>query len=464
MVDILKQKNRKTSDYLTLFGAVLRFSVPLMLTNLLQLLYNTADAVVVGRVAGSNSLAAVGATSSIIVLLVTLFAGISVGANYLVARYFGAQDHAAISETVHCAAFLSLILGIAAGVVGFALSEPMLRLTSTPQNIQPLAALYLKIYFLGVPALVVFNFGGAILRAVGDTRYPLVIMIVSGTLNVALNLLLVISFHLDVAGVAIATSISQCVAAYMVARRLMRTQESYRLVPGSIRFYRDKAGEMMRVGISTGIQGIIFSIANVMVQSVVKAFGAAAVAGNAAASSLESFVYVIQNAFYQAAITFTSRSVGAKRYEHIPKIFRVCLAYSFGVGVALCALLWFNQQAFLKIYIKPDDLAFGAVMLVGITRVRIISRFQWLGGLMETACGSIRGLGKAVSPTVVTLIGACALRIFWIYFAFARYGTLESLYIVYPVSWTVTFLAQAILLKIYERQAPYCLGRGTAQA
>lgn len=461
-MEALKQKKRDWPDYKILFGAVLRFSVPLMLTNLLQLLYNTADSVVVGRVAGSNSLAAVGSTNSIIVLLVTLFAGISVGANYLVAHYYGAEDRAAIHETVHCAALLSLILGVAAGAVGFLLSEPLLKLTNTPADIQHLASIYLKIYFLGVPALVVFNFGGAILRAVGDTRYPLLIMIISGTLNVGLNLLLVIVFRLDVAGVAIATSFSQFVAAAMVAWRLIRTPESYRLIPSKIRFYRNKAAEMMRVGISAGIQGIIFSISNVMVQSVINVFGAAAVAGNAAATSLESFVYMIQNAFYQAAITFTSQSVGARRYERIMRVFRVCVACSFTIGVVLCVLLWFNQNALLRIYIKPDDLAFDAVMLVGVTRVLMVSRYQWIGGLMETATGSIRGIGKAVAPTVVTLIGACALRIFWIYFAFARFGTLSSLYVVYPVSWAVTFLTQVVLLHIYRRKPPYCLSRDAA--
>lgn len=433
-----------------------------MLTNLLQLLYNTADAVVVGRVAGSNALAAVGSTSSIIILLVTLFSGISVGANYLVARHYGADDNKAIFETVHCAAFLSLILGVTAGVVGYLLSMPVLRLTNTPADIQDLAAMYLRIYFIGVPALVVFNFGAAILRAVGETRYPLLIMIVSGTLNVGLNLILVIYFRLGVAGVAIATSFSQLVSAVMVTVRLIRTRECYRLIPKSIRFYGDKAAVMMRVGISAGIQGIVFSIANVMVQSVVNTFGAAAVAGNSAATSLEGFIYTIQNAFYQAAITYTSQSVGAKLYQNISKVFRVCIAYAFGFGIFFCALLWFNQTALLGIYIKPDDLAFDAVMLVGITRIRIISRFQWLGGLMETACGSIRGLGKALSPTLVTLIGACALRIFWIYFAYAHYGTLASLYVVYPVSWAATFLAQVLLLRIYQKQPPYCVSKGVS--
>ena len=450
----MKHSSEKFSSYKALGVTILRFSVPLMLTNLLQLLYNTADAVVVGRIAGSNALAAVGSTNSIIILLVTLFSGISVGANYLVARYYGADDHKAISETVHCAALLSLILGVVAGVVGYIFCTPILRLTNTPPEIQALAATYLRIYFVGVPALVVFNFGAAILRAVGDTRYPLLIMIISGTLNVVLNLVLVIYAHLDVAGVAIATSLSQLVSAVMVTYRLIRTRESYRLIPKAIRFYGDKAAAMMRVGISAGIQGIIFSVANVMVQSVVNTFGAAAVAGTVAATSLESFIYTIQNAFYQAAITYTSQSVGAKLYQNVTKVYRICLTYSFAFGVVFCALLWLNRTALLGIYIKPDDLAFDAVMLVGITRLKIISRFQWIGGLMETACGSIRGLGKALSPTLVTLIGACALRILWIYFAYAHYGTLASLYVVYPVSWAATFLVQALLLQIYKKQLP----------
>ena len=450
----------KPSEYPELFRTIIRFSVPLMLANILQLVYNTADTVVVGRFSGSNSLAAVGSTTSIIFLLITLFSGIAIGANYLVAHHYGAEDASAVSETVHCAALLSVILGIAAGATGFFLSVPLLELTSTPSDVLALASIYLKIYFLGVPALVVYNFGSAILRAVGDTRYPLFIMIISGTLNVGLNLLLVIVFHLDVAGVAIATSVSELVSAVMVTLRLCRARDCYRLTLRKIRYYPDKAFGMLRIGIAAGLQGIVFSISNVLIQSVVNTFGAAAVAGNSAASSLEGFIYTAQNSFYQAAVTYTSQSVGAKRYDRITKIFRVCLSSSLMLGLALCALLYVFQDAFLRIYIKPGDFAFDAVMLVGVTRILMVSRFQWLGGMMEVACGSIRGMGKALSPTLVTLIGACGLRILWVYFAYAFFGTLSSLYVVYPVSWAVTFVAQLVLLQVYRKRPPFALERG----
>ena len=274
----VKQITLSQPDHLRLFRSIVRFSIPLMLTGLLQLAYNTADSVVVGRYAGSTSLAAVGATTSIVFLLVTLFNGVSIGANYLTARYYGAGDREAISQTVHCAAVLSVILGLLAGVVGFFFSTPLLELAGAPADVLPLSSLYLKIYFLGIPAMVVYNFGSAILRAVGDTLYPLVFMIVSGALNVGLNLLFVIVFQLDVAGVAIATAVSQLLSAVLVAIRLCTIDSICRLDLRKVRFYPDKALLMLKIGLSAGIQGIIFSIANVMIQSAVNSFGSAVIA------------------------------------------------------------------------------------------------------------------------------------------------------------------------------------------
>lgn len=424
----MKQITYSQPDQSPLFRPILRFSIPLMLTGLLQLAYNTADSVVVGRYAGSTSLAAVGATTSIIFLLVTLFNGVSIGTNYLTARYYGAGDQEAISQTVHCSAVLSVILGLMAGVVGILFSTPLLELAGAPMDVLPLSSLYLKIYFLGIPALVAYNFGSAILRAVGDTLYPLIFMIVSGAMNVGLNLLFVIVFHLGVAGVAIATSVSQLLSAVLVIIRLCTINSICRLDLRKIRLYPDKAALMLKIGLSAGIQGIIFSIANVMIQSAVNSFGSAVIAGNSAASGLENFIHTAQNTFYQATITFTSQSLGAKRPRQAVQVFWICMGLTVGLGLVMCVLLRLFQPQLLGIYVKPADDAYEAVMAAGVTRVLAISQFQWIGGMMETACGSIRGLGKTINPTVTTLIGACGLRVIWLYTIFKAVGTIESLY------------------------------------
>lgn len=436
----------------SLFLPILRFSIPLMLTSILQLVYNAADSVIVGRYAGSNSLAAVGSTTSLIFLLVTLFTGVAVGANYLAANYYGAQDQEGLSQTVHCAAILSLLLGVLASAVGLCLSGPLLRLMHTDPAVLPLATLYLRIYFIGVPAMVVYNFGSAILRAVGDTTYPLLFMLVSGTANVALNLFLVVVFHLDVAGVAIATSVSQLLSAILVTVRLCTIESPCRLHLRQVRFHSGKAVRMMKIGLSAGLQGTVFSIANVMVQSQINTFGSAVMAGNSAASSLEGFIHVAQNAFYQAAITFTSQSLGARNFRQARQVFRVCITLTLGLGLVLCGLLMCFHTQLLGIYVKSTDAAYEAVMAAGMVRVMAISRFQWVGGLMETACGALRGMGKSLNPTITTLAGACLLRVVWIYTVFAYFGTVQSLYWSYPVSWVLTFAAHCLFLFWYRRQ------------
>ena len=286
-----------------LLPAILRFSIPLMLTGILQLAYNTADSIIVGRYAGHASLAAVGSTTSIIFLIITLFNGVSIGANYMAARDFGAQDDNGLFRTVHCAAFLSVILGLLACVCGLLLSTPLLRWADAPEDVLPLSVLYLRIYFLGVPALVVYNFGSALLRAVGDTFYPLLFMIVSGALNVALNLLLVVVIPLDVAGVAIATSVSQLLSAVLVTVRLCTFRGPCRLDLRKIRLYPDRTGQMLRLGFSAGLQGVIFSAANVMIQSAINSFGSVVMAGSSAASGIENFVHTALNTFYQSVTT-----------------------------------------------------------------------------------------------------------------------------------------------------------------
>ena len=413
-----------------LFPAILRFSIPLMLTGILQLAYNTADSIIVGRYAGHASLAAVGSTTSIIFLIITLFNGVSIGANYMAARDFGAQDDRGLFRTVHCAALLSVILGLLACVCGLLLSTPLLRWADAPEDVLPLSVLYLRIYFLGVPALVVYNFGSALLRAVGDTFYPLLFMIVSGALNVALNLLLVVVIPLDVAGVAIATSVSQLLSAVLVTVRLCTFRGPCRLELRKIRLYPDRTGQMLRLGFSAGLQGVLFS----------------------AASGIENFIHTALNTFYQSAITFTGQSIGASDPRRAVRVFRINLALTTGLGIVLCALAQIFQAPLLGLYVQSTDPAYDAVIAAGVVRVLALSRFQWVGGLMETACGTLRGLGHSMNPTVTTLIGACLLRVVWRYTVFEAVGTVESMYWSYPVSWLLTFLIHLIYLERDRRR------------
>ena len=304
----------------------------------------------------------------------------------------------------------------------------------------------------GTYHMVVYNFGSSLLRAVGDTVRPLLFMVISGALNVGLNLLFVVGFGMDVAGVAIATSLSQTVSAILVTVRLCTCRDLCRLDLRRIRLYPDKAAVMLKVGLSAGLQGIIFSAANVMIQSAVNSFGAAVIAGNTAATGLENFIHTAQNTFYQAAITFTGQSLGARKPRQAIQVFWICMGLTVGLGLVLCILLRLFQNQLLGLYIKPTDESYAAVMAAGVTRVLAVSQFQWVGGMMETACGSLRGLGRSLNPTVTTLIGACGLRVVWLYTVFAAVGTIESLYWSYPVSWLLTLAVHCLFLLIYLRR------------
>ena len=429
-----------------LLPAILRFSIPLMLTGILQLAYNTADSIIVGRYAGHASLAAVGSTTSIIFLIITLFNGVSIGANYMAARDFGAQDDRGLFRTVHCAALLSVILGLLACVCGLLLSTPLLRWADAPEDVLPLSVLYLRIYFLGVPALVVYNFGSALLRAVGDTFYPLLFMIVSGALNVALNLLLVVVIPLDVAGVAIATSASQLLSAVLVTVRLCTFRGPCRLNLRKIRLYPDRTGQMLRLGFSAGLQGVIFSASNVMIQSAINSFGSVVMAGSSAASGIENFIHTALNTFYQSAITFTGQSMGASDPRRAVRVFRINLALTTGLGIVLCALAQIFQIPLLGLYVQSTDPAYDPLEPAEGQNP------DHTGGLMETACGTLRGLGHSMNPTVTTLIGACLLRVVWRYTVFEAVGTVESMYWSYPVSWLLTFLIHLIYLERDRRR------------
>ena len=424
-----------------LLSKVIQFAIPLALSSMLQLLFNAADVIVVGQFAGSTALAAVGSTGALVNLLVNVFMGVSIGANVMVARARGAGDFKAVHETVHCAMLISVILGAIVAVLGFCVSGFALTLMGSPADVKPLATLYLKIYFLGMPANLVYNFGAAILRAIGDTKRPLYILTAAGVANVLLNLVLVIVFHMGVAGVAIATVFSQCISAVLVVLCLLNADGAYKLYPADLRIHKDKLIGMVRIGLPAGIQGSLFSISNVIIQSTVNSFGSIVVAGNAAAANLEGFVYVCMNSLYQSAITFTSQNLGAGKFDRIRHTFRVCTLMVMVVGAVLGIGLFLAGPWLLNIYASGTPEEIEEIIRFGMIRLSYVSFTYMICGMMDVSCGALRGLGKGMVPMAVSLLGACAFRILWVYTVFAANPTLPTLYVSYPVSWAITWVA-----------------------
>lgn len=436
-----------------LLGKILLFTLPLILSGILQLLFNAADVVVVGRFAGNEALAAVGATGSLTNLLVNLFIGLSVGVNVLVARYYGGKQEQEVGETVHTSIIVSVVGGIFLAILGFVAARPLLLLMDTPENVIGHSVLYMRIYFLGMPVMLLFNFGSAVLRAIGDTRRPLLYLVIAGVINVCLNLWFVIGFQMGVAGVALATVISQCVSAGLIIRCLMQSEGCFKLSFDRLHMNWDKFGRIARIGLPAGIQGSLFSISNVLIQSSVNSFGAIAMAGNTAGSNVEGFVYTSMNAVHQTAVSFTGQNLGGKRLDRINKILIECLIIVTVIGVVMGngAVLFGNQ--ILGLYSSDRE-----VIAYGLQRMQVICTFYCFCGIMDVCVGSIRGLGYAVMPMIVSLMGACVFRIIWIYTVFQWDRTLNTLYISYPVSWTLTAIAHVICFFIVRRQVERKMG------
>lgn len=431
-----------------LLKKIVVYSLPLILTGVLQLLYNAADIVVVGRYAGSTALAAVGSTTSLINLVVNLFMGLSVGTSVAVARSYGAKALTDVSETVHTSIALSLIVGALVGAFGFFASRAMLVWMGSPAEVLEQSALYLRIFFLGLPGATVYNFGAATLRAVGNTRQPLYYLSIAGVLNVALNLLLVIRFRLGVAGVAIATVFSQYVSAALIVACLMRTEGCLQLRLRSLRLHGDKLRDILRMGLPAGLQSTVFSIANVLIQSSINSFGATAMAANAASNNLEGFVHTSMNAISQAALAFTGQNVGARAYPRIRKVVRICSAVVVVVSGVIGLALTTWSGSLLRVYLPADPEA----VALAAQRLVIICSTCALMGLLDVLVSSMRGMGSSFAPMLVVLLGACVLRIAWLYTVFARWRTLPVLYWSYPVSWIVTFAVElALYFTVYNR-------------
>lgn len=425
---------------------ILQFSIPLMLSGILQLLFNAADIIVVGQFTGSAAMAAVGSTSSLNNLIINIFIGLSLGSSVLMARYYGAKDTEDIHQLVHTSIMLSLISGAGLIVIGTALARPLLELMGTPHDVIDQAVLYMRIIFLGMPALMTYNFGAGILRAIGDTKRPLAFLFVAGVVNVILNLFFVIVFGLGVAGVAIATIISQYISAVLVLRCLMKDDAPYRLEIRKLRMHRRMLMQIIRVGLPAGIQSAVFNISNVLIQSSINSFGSIAVAGNTAATNIEGFVTTSMNAIYQASTSFTSQNVGAGNKERIVPVLLSCLSIVAILGAALGWLAFLGGRFLLGIYSSDPE-----VIAYGMNRMSVLCTTYFLCGMMDTTCGSIRGLGYSIAPTIVSLAGACGLRVLWIYTIFRLDRSLYTLYISYPISWAITFSAHIICFIVFFR-------------
>ncbi len=435
-----------------LLQGIISYTIPIILTSLLQLLFHAADLVVVGRFCGSVSVAAVGATGSITNLMVNFFIGLSVGASVSVAYGLGSREDTMVSHAVHTALPTALVSGVFLTVLGVLYSETFLRMMGTPENVLSLSAVYMKIYFAGITFTMVYNFCAAILRAAGDTKSPLIFLTIAGIINVVLNLIFVIGFHMNVAGVALATTISQAFSAVMVVRALMQRTDACHLDLKKMRFHKMQLIKMLRVGLPAGIQSSLFSISNVLIQSSINSFGDILMSGNAASSNLEGFVYVSLNAFHQTAVNFIGQNAGAKQYDRVKKTLWICLASVVVVGLALGSVMYTFGEQLLSIYItdSPEAISYGML------RLSLICLPYFICGLMDVSTGALRGMGASFVPMLISVLGVCGIRIGWLYtiFQIPQFHTPQCLYLSYPISWSITFLCQmAAFLMVFRKHS-----------
>lgn len=431
--------------------SIIVYTVPIILTGLLQLLFNAADLIVVGWFSGSDSVAAVGATGALTNLIINLFIGLSVGAGVAVAQGLGAGNGKQTSEAVHTAVPVAAISGIFLTVIGVLFSRNFLELMGTPDGkLLRLASVYMQIYFAGMTFSMLYNFGSAILRAAGDTRSPLIFLTIAGVLNVILNIVFVALFKLDVAGVALATSISQAVSAILVLLALMKRQDACRFEFKKMHIYKNALLRMVKIGVPAGLQGSLFSISNVLIQSSVNSFGAAHMSGSAAASSIEGFCYVTMNSFHQTALNFCGQNYGAGDFKRVKRVTWVCLMTVAVAGFVVGNLSYIFGRELLKIYITDSPEAIN----YGMERLKFMVVPYFLCGIMDTTTGSMRGIGSSVIPMIITVVGVCVMRIVWIYtvFALPQYHTFSGLFISYPISWLLTFAALFISFTVVMRR------------
>ena len=418
---------------------ILIVSLPLALSNLLQVLFNMSDVAVVGRFAGSTALGAVGSTSIFVTLFTGFLIGLGNGINVLVARFYGARNAESVHKTVHSALLVSLLAGVLLLVVGLFGSPVLLRLLNTKEDLLPGAILYLRVYFLGMPALALYNYGNAVFSAIGETQKPLRYLSFAGVLNILLNLFFVIVCRLDVAGVALASTIAQCVSAGLILRALTRVQDSYTLHLREVRFDPIMTRRVLMLGLPAGFQNAIFAIANLFIQAGVNSFDSLMVKGNSAAANADALIYDAMAAFYMACASFMSQNYGAGKVDRVKKSYLISLAYSFGVGLVLGGTLMLFGREFLALFTTEP-----AVIDAGMKRVSVMAMAYCISAFMDCTIAASRGLGKTVVPTIIVVMGSCVFRVVWVYTIFAQIHTIPSLYLLYPCSWALTAVAEMV--------------------
>ena len=412
---------------------IIMFTLPLAASSILQQLFNSVDVAVVGRFASSQALAAVGSNAPVISLLINLFMGVSMGANVIISNHIGQNDRRSIRNAISTVGLVAIVSGLLMMVVGILVARPILTMMDTPADVLDMAVTYLRIFFLGIPFFMIFDFGSAILRSMGDTRRPLYILVVAGIVNTILNLVFVIIFHMGVAGVGIATSIANAVSAALIIYLLLHEKEPYRLRPKKLYIEWKELKRMLQIGVPAGLQGMVFSISNVLLQASINGYGSDAIAGSAAAVNFEYYCYFIIGAFNGAAISFTGQNYGAGLNHRVKRIFAICLFMGF-VGCA--ALNWFfiwQEDFFLRLFTDSP-----AVIAFGKTRMHIALAWQSIAAFYEISGSVLRGMGKSMEPTLITVFGTCLLRIVWIYTIMPGWRGFDHLITVYPVSWAIT--------------------------
>ena len=431
-----------------LFGKIVLFSIPLMTANVMQVLFNAIDLIVVGRFGSSEAMAAIGSCGSLCSMYLCIFFGLSVGANVLAARFIGARDHRQVFQTVHTAVATALYGGIVLALVAAAVSRPILVVMKTPENILPKSTLYILLYCVGIPFILLYNFGSSILRAAGDTRRPLVYMIFSGCIKTGLNLFMVCVLGFDVAGVAVATLVSNMISSYLVLHALSAMRTEIRLFMKNLKFYASNFREMVKIGLPAGVQGALFAISNMTIQSTINSFGDKAMAGSAATSSLEGIVYVAFISYYFAVISFVGQNLGAKKYKRIVRSIFYCLLLTTLAAIAVgWSIFFFGGEKLLRIYNKDPEVIEWAMI-----RLHYLVTTYFLCAIMEVLAGALRGLGHSLAPMIVTMLGACVFRVAWVIWIFPLDHTMNNLLLSYPVSWILVSSVNGLLLYIVCRK------------
>lgn len=431
-----------------LMGKLISFAVPLVIASNLQLLFNAVDIVVVGKFSGSEAMAAVGSTTALINLLITLLIGISLGANVMAGQYYATNDHKRMENIVHTAITFAIVGGIIIGVVGITAAGWALRMMDTPDDVYDQAVLYMRIYFLGMPFFMIYNYGAAILRAIGDTKRPLIFLIIAGVTNATLNMIMVIIFHLGVVGVAVGTLVSQTISCILVLRCLLKSEGSYRLQFSKLSIQMPYLIKMLKIGLPAGIQSFVINFSNVLLQSSVNSFGHTAMAGYTAANNIFGFLYVTVNSFTQTCMSFMSQNFGIRNFKRMDKVLVNCLALTVGISLVTGCGVYFLSDFVLGIYTSDP-----AVVQCGMDIFLYTTTTYFICGIMDLFPGAMRGMGYSTVPMILSVIGTVGIRIFWIFCVFPVHRSLDILFISYPLSWGITVLMQMICFYFVRKRA-----------